>query len=83
MKYADTLRARVVALTEERVALKAEAETIDADESRSAEDVDARIGEHLGGSDGSVQAAPAAGANVDDAHERLARGVHDERMGAC
>lgn len=47
MKYSDTLRAAVAALLAERAALKAEAETIDVDETRSAEEVDARIGEIL------------------------------------
>jgi len=47
MKYADTLRADVVKLTEERAALKAEAATLDADETRTADQVDARIGEIL------------------------------------
>lgn len=47
MNYAATLRAEISALEEERTALKAEAETIDADETRSAEQIDARIDEIL------------------------------------
>lgn len=45
MKYADTLRARVAAITEERAALKAEADTLVADETRSLSEVDARADE--------------------------------------
>lgn len=45
MKYADTLRARVAAITEERAALKAEADTLVADETRSLTEVDARADE--------------------------------------
>lgn len=45
MKYADTLRARVAAIAEERAALKAEADTLVADETRSLSEVDARADE--------------------------------------
>jgi len=45
MKYADTLRAKVAVLIAERAALKAEAETITTDETRSADVIDARVSE--------------------------------------
>lgn len=45
MKYADTLRARVAAITEEREALKAEADSLTVTETRSIEEVDARASE--------------------------------------
>jgi HK97 family phage major capsid protein len=47
MKYAETLRAEISVLDQERAALKAEAEQIDADETRTAEQRDARIDEIL------------------------------------
>ena len=43
MKYADTLRAECAKLEEERAALHAEAAEIDADETRSADEVNARV----------------------------------------
>jgi HK97 family phage major capsid protein len=45
VKYADVLRDKVAKLTEERAALKAEADTLVADETRSADDIDARVDE--------------------------------------
>ncbi len=45
MKYADVLRDKVAKLTEERAALKAEADALVADETRSADDIDARVDE--------------------------------------
>lgn len=43
MKYADTLRAECAKLEEERAALHTEAAEIDSDESRSADEVNARV----------------------------------------
>ena len=42
MKYADQLRANAATMAEERAALKAEADTLTVDETRTVEDVDAR-----------------------------------------
>lgn len=47
MKYAETLRADVARLAEERAALKAEAELLDADQTRSADEINARVDEIL------------------------------------
>lgn len=47
MKHYEKLRATIDALQEERAALKAEAQVVDADETRSAEEVDARVAEIL------------------------------------
>lgn len=47
MKHYEKLRAIIDALQEERAALKAEAQVVDADETRSAEEVDARVAEIL------------------------------------
>ncbi len=41
--FIDKLKSEIVALNEERAALKVEAETIDSDETRSADDVTARV----------------------------------------
>ena len=65
MKHYEKLRAAVAALHEERSALKAEAQTIDADETRSADEVDARVAEILTRNDAIVAEIAEKSATAD------------------
>lgn len=68
MKYADVLRDKVAKLTEERAALKAEADALFVDETRSADEIEARADEIIARSNdlkAEIEAAEKRAAELD------------------